>query len=62
MSKIKLTITGCMGRMGKQLAKSSRKDKSFKICFISLLLSFGATIYPSVKATKVEPINLIKWD
>ena len=31
MSKIKLTITGCMGRMGKQLAKSSKKDKSFKI-------------------------------
>ncbi len=34
----------------------------FKICFISLLLSLGATIYPSIKATKVEPINLIKWD
>ena len=31
MSKIRLTITGCMGRMGKQLAKSSKKDKSFKI-------------------------------
>ena len=31
MSKIKLTITGCMGRMGKQIAKSSKKDKSFKI-------------------------------
>ena len=33
-----------------------------KICSISLFLSFAATIYPSVKATKVEPINLIKWD
>ena len=31
MSKIKLTITGCIGRMGKQLIKSSRSDKSFKI-------------------------------
>ena len=31
MSKIRLTITGCMGRMGKQLTKSSKKDKSFKI-------------------------------
>ena len=33
-----------------------------KICSISLFLSFAATIYPSIKATKVEPINLIKWD
>ena len=33
-----------------------------KICGISLFLSFAATIYPSIKATKVEPINLIKWD
>ena len=33
-----------------------------KICGISLFLSFSATVYPSIKATKVEPINLIKWD
>ena len=33
-----------------------------KICSISLFLSLVATVYPSVKATKVEPINLIKWD
>ena len=33
-----------------------------KICSISLFLSLAATIYPSIKATKVEPINLIKWD
>ena len=31
MNKIKLGITGCMGRMGKQLIKSSKKDKSFKL-------------------------------
>ena len=29
--KIYLTITGCMGRMGKQLIKSSKKNKNFKI-------------------------------
>ena len=29
--KIKLTITGCLGRMGQQLIKSVSKDKSFKI-------------------------------
>ena len=31
MEKINLTITGCMGRMGQQLIKTSKKDKSFKI-------------------------------
>ena len=31
MSKIKLTITGCTGRMGKQLIKSSHKHKDFKL-------------------------------
>ena len=33
-----------------------------KIVLISLTLSFLATIYPSIKASRVEPINLIKWD
>jgi len=32
------------------------------IVVISLILSFLATIYPSLRATNVEPINLIKWD
>ena len=31
MKKIKLAITGCMGRMGKQLIKSAKKDKSTKL-------------------------------
>ncbi len=31
MVKINLAITGCMGRMGQQLIKSSKKDKAFKI-------------------------------
>jgi len=30
-SKINLLITGCMGRMGQQLIKTSNKDKSFKL-------------------------------
>ena len=33
-----------------------------KILILSLFLSFIATIYPSIKASRVEPINLIKWD
>ncbi len=31
MSNINLAITGCMGRMGKQLIKSALKDKSVKL-------------------------------
>ncbi len=38
MSKINLTITGCMGRMGQQLIRSANKDKSLKI--VSLTENF----------------------
>ena len=31
MTKIKLAITGCLGRMGQQLIKSSKKNKAFEI-------------------------------
>ena len=31
MKKINLAITGCMGRMGQQLIKSSNKNKNFKL-------------------------------
>ena len=31
MGKINLAITGCMGRMGQQLIKSSKKNKNFKL-------------------------------
>ena len=31
MSKINIAITGCMGRMGQQLIKSSKKDKSTRL-------------------------------
>jgi 4-hydroxy-tetrahydrodipicolinate reductase len=31
MKKINLSITGCMGRMGKQLIKSSKNNKNFKL-------------------------------
>ena len=31
MTKINLTITGCMGRMGQQLIKTANKEKAFKI-------------------------------
>jgi len=31
MKKINLAITGCMGKMGQQLIKSSKSDKNFKL-------------------------------
>tara|TARA_A100000164_G_scaffold354236_1_gene361624 strand:- start:648 stop:1424 length:777 start_codon:yes stop_codon:yes gene_type:complete len=31
MKKIKITITGCMGRMGRQLIKSTLTDRDFKL-------------------------------
>ena len=31
MKKINLSITGCLGRMGQQLIKSSKKNKNFKL-------------------------------
>ena len=31
MKKINLAVTGCMGRMGQQLIKSSKKNKNFKL-------------------------------
>ena len=31
MKKINLAITGCMGRMGKQLIKSAKSHKNFKL-------------------------------
>ena len=31
MRKINLSISGCLGRMGQQLIKSSKKNKNFKL-------------------------------
>ena len=35
MKRINLTITGCLGRMGQQLIKSSRYEKKFKIISVT---------------------------
>ena len=37
-------------------------EEVFFIVTISIFLSFLATIYPSYKASNVQPINLIKWE
>jgi 4-hydroxy-tetrahydrodipicolinate reductase len=35
MNKIKLSITGCLGRMGQELIKSSKSTKNFKVVSIT---------------------------
>ena len=35
MKKINLAITGCLGRMGQQLIKSSKREKNFKLVSIT---------------------------
>ena len=35
MKKINLAITGCMGRMGRQLIRSSKLDKNFKLVTVT---------------------------
>ena len=35
MKKINLAISGCMGRMGQQLIKSSKKNKNFKLATLT---------------------------
>ena len=49
MKKINLSITGCMGRMGQQLIKSSKSNKNFKL----VSLTESRTIN-----TKIAGINL----
>ena len=35
MKKINLAITGCLGRMGQQLIKSSKQSRDFKVVSIT---------------------------
>ena len=38
MKKIKLGISGCLGRMGQQLIKSSQKNNNFKLNILKSIL------------------------
>ena len=35
MKKINLAVTGCLGRMGQQLIRSSRSTKNFKLVAVT---------------------------
>ena len=56
MKKINLAITGCMGRMGQQLIKSSKLDKNFKLVTITenrIINKKIQGIKPSLNSEKV---------
>ena len=53
--KINLTITGCMGRMGQQLIKSSNKNKIFKI--VSLTENFKINISRNITLNESKKLK-----
>ena len=63
MGKVKLAISGCMGRMGQQLIKSSRIDKSFKLTALTenrLIKKNIAGIKPSLnRENSFKNVDLI---
>ena len=63
MKKINLAITGCMGRMGQQIIKSAKSDKSFKIVALTENRIINNKIYgikPSLNTVEAfKKANLI---
>ena len=53
MKKIKLLVTGCMGRMGQQIIKSVKKDKNFQLT----ALTENRNINKKINGVKVELNN-----
>ena len=45
MNKIKIAITGCLGRMGQQITKSSKLDKKFKLVALTENRKINRKIY-----------------
>ena len=58
MKKINLAISGCMGRMGQQLIKSSKKNKNFKLISLTENRMINKEI-AGIKPTK-NSINAFK--
>tara|TARA_B100000900_G_scaffold397515_1_gene397949 strand:- start:2302 stop:3078 length:777 start_codon:yes stop_codon:yes gene_type:complete len=53
MKKINLAVTGCLGRMGQQIIKSAKKNKSFKL----IALTEGKKINKKISGINVEQNN-----
>ncbi len=54
MRKINLAITGCMGRMGKQIIRSVKSDKNFKV----VALTESKKIKKKIDGIKINQNNL----
>ena len=54
MKKINLTVTGCLGRMGQQIIKSSKKNKNFKL----VSLTENKTIKKKIEGIKLNLNNV----
>jgi 4-hydroxy-tetrahydrodipicolinate reductase len=54
MKKINLSITGCMGKMGQEIIKSSKKNKNFKL----ISLTENKIIYKKVAGLKPSLNNI----
>ncbi len=50
MKKIKLAVTGCMGRMGRELIKSAKLDKNFKL----IALTENKKINKKINGIKID--------
>ena len=50
MKKIKLAVTGCMGRMGRQIIKSAELDKNFKL----VSLTEGKKINKKISGIRID--------
>ena len=60
MKKINLAITGCMGRMGQQLIKTSKANKKFKLkktYWFLMETSYTGNLVPQIE----ENIDLAIW-
>ena len=51
MKKINLSISGCMGRMGQQLIRSSKKNRNFK------LVSLTENRFINKKIAGIKPLK-----
>ena len=54
MKRINLTVTGCLGRMGQQIIKSSKKNKNFKL----VSLTENKTINQKIEGIKLNLNNI----
>ena len=63
MKKINLAITGCLGRMGQQLIKSTKKNSRFKLVSITenrIVKKKIAGIYPTINSLEAfKKVNVI---